>query len=368
MPNEEDPKKSLYAKKAYMAVFEDPANGTPDNISKQGCMALAKLGVKDWNEWRKDYPVIWDSKNAQKNKADFSDVDFRETPCDFTGFDFGDYADFSNATFCDHTTFSNAIFGDHATFSNASFGDTAFNEADFFEEIFGTWTNFSEATFGDWTNFSNASFSSGVDFTKARFDDYADFSNAIFGGITNFSQAEFKGAALFHGSKLYQDINFDQAKFSDTTDSGQAMRAYRSLKLAFSQQQAIREEQRFFRLEMDEELSLAWKRREWKRYVPLWLYKFASNWGFSIGRPLIGLLSAFFVFALIYRIGYYGWSENARLSLLNSFPGFERLVVMFFADSAPSFWLIIMLIIQKLFALIMLFLIGLALRNHFKMK
>ncbi|MDI9334027.1 MAG: hypothetical protein QM533_06590 [Cytophagales bacterium] len=41
----------------YRDVFRDPANGAPDNISKAGCLALARLGKDAWNAWRVAYPT-----------------------------------------------------------------------------------------------------------------------------------------------------------------------------------------------------------------------------------------------------------------------------------------------------------------------
>jgi hypothetical protein len=135
-----------------------------------------------------------------------------------------------------------------------------------------------------------------ISFAGATFKGITDFSNRIFEEATSFArisgsidallglrpepvmvldflpngkciqkqlpvghQVTFKKAPLFHNCKLHQDTTFDGAIFpepsSDPTENDVAARAYRSLKLAFSQHQASYQEQLFFRLEMDEEAA-----------------------------------------------------------------------------------------------------------------
>ena len=75
--------------------------------------------------------------------------------------------------------------------------------------------------------------------------------------------------------------------------------AYRTLKLAFNKQQAVREEQRFFRLEMEEETLRETGIKRWLFRA----YKTFSDYGFSVTRPLkyggLGVL----VLTLLYGCG-----------------------------------------------------------------
>ena len=62
---------------------------------------------------------------------------------------------------------------------------------------------------------------------------------------------------LFHNAKLHQDTSFAGVVWPKARASDAAARAYRTLKLAFAQQQATRQEQLFFRKEMEVEALLA---------------------------------------------------------------------------------------------------------------
>ncbi len=155
------------------------------------------------------------------------------------------------------------------------------------------------------------------------------------------------------------------------------------MKLAFSKQQAIREEQRFFRLEMEEETlrETGLKRQLFKAY------KLLSDYGFSVARPLLLLLATLLIFAAIYGLlswwGQCGFSvQSCRLapewlefSMLQSLPlpGLDKLSV----EASQVFWpagqwwglvLAVLVIVHKTISLAALFLIGLALRNLFKLK
>lgn len=90
----------------------------------------------------------------------------------------------------------------------------------------------------------------------------------------------------FHGCELHQDTSFEGAEFPKPTGSEEAARAFRTLKLAFSKQQAIREEQRFFKLEMEEETL---RETGLKRQLFV-TYKYFSDYGFSITRPFTLLI------------------------------------------------------------------------------
>ncbi|WP_372659003.1 hypothetical protein, partial [Hydrogenophaga sp.] len=179
--------------------------------------------------------------------------------------------------------------------------------------------------------------------------------------------------------------------------------AYRTLKLAFAQQQATREEQRFFRLEMAEEALMALPLRAWlttwwqqrrraqvqqvemlpPRFLYL-LYAGLSHFGFSIARPMW-----LFVLALLLAVVVYGVQADLRLcspfgadacrmtgpllqfGFAHALPGFEKL-----ADPAThtlfpnglGVWTVLTVLLHKLVSVLALFLAGLGLRNLFKMK
>lgn len=122
------------------------------------------------------------------------------------------------------------------------------------------------------------------------------FNNRRFRGNASFSFGIFKRAPQFHGCEFHQTPNFWLTEFPPATGSQEVASAYRSLKLAFGKQQAIREEQRFFRLEMEEEAQL----RKGLENVLFKSYKWSSDYGFSVLRPVVILVFSWLLFAQIY--------------------------------------------------------------------
>ncbi len=197
----------------------------------------------------------------------------------------------------------------------------------------------------------------------------------------------FNKAPLFHNCKLHQNTTFDGSIFpepsSDPTENDIAARAYRTLKLAFSQHQAVREEHRFFRLEMAEEAARAPGRLKWM----FLLYSYFSDYGFSLNRPMYLLLATFPIFALIYSwladltLCWY-WAEDCQIkselwqfTLMQTLPlpGFDKWSESLREGlSLKGGWKIALLpvfvMLHKAIALLAVFLFGLALRNLFKMK
>lgn len=493
----------------YSEVFIAQTTGSPDNITKAGCLALARLGKDAWNTWREHYPV---PENLLKNIADFRDVDFRTESISFIGFEFGDGACFENAQFGDNfhfdearfgndTNFSRTLFGYRASFFKVKFGDRAdFSDSCFGDElsiaftIFGEQAlfcraiignlaifsgvqffdapNFQGSQFGKSANFSGVQLGQHADFTGTQFGDGADFTGLDWaslnhptidsiGGISDikdlaetrglspesFNSIDFRGATflgkldfsgrtfknrtnfgrlphqltakritpdgkvidkslpmgypvtfgqapLFHNCKLHQDTTFDGAEFSppskDPSRNDKAARAYRTLKLAFAQQQATRQEQDFFRLEMNEEAACAGWYQRWL----FSLYRQISNFGFSLLRPTILLFGALLIASIIYGCIYHWktglsscllWQDNCQFNydlmqfgIIQSLPlpGLdkwgdalrENLFGIVNNDRTIGLALTMAMMLHKAVSLLALFLIGLALRNLFKMK
>jgi hypothetical protein len=169
----------------------------------------------------------------------------------------------------------------------------------------------------------------------------------------------FNKAPIFHGCELHQDTSFEGAQFPPASGSEEAARAYRTLKLAF-------------RLEMEEETL---RETDLKRWL-FKAYKYTSDYGFSIARPLLLLAILWLMFAQIYG-SYTGvehcfsWAVNCKIqsdwlnySLQQALPlpGFDKLKPAI--EGVSVAWLFI----HKTLSLAALFLIGLALRNLFKLK
>jgi hypothetical protein len=461
-------------------IFRDPENGTPDNISKAGCLVLANKGRLVWNCWRKLFPTK--RKNGRYiNRVDFSDHQFGiGEGVDFAGFQFGDQVTFRRTKWVSHANFSASEWGQQADFSCARWemgADFSYANWTAFAIFRGAqWdrlASFECAKFGFGAYFSGAQWGQGAYFVGARLglgllhsfrgcgwetlrrqyvsDDewreaqewaikrgmapdelpMVNFSGVYFEGQADFSGRKFKDktifgrvpsdwfrqqpkrkadgevefdpegrlvlepsagehtgvifevAPLFHGCELHQDTTFDGAVFPKPSGNNDAARAYRTLKLAFSKQQAVREEQRFFRLEMEEETLRETGLKRWLFVA----YKKFSDYGFSVVRPLayggvaIGVLTLFY--GVLSWWGQCGiaaidcafapqWLEFSLLQTL-PLPGLDKLS----EAASKAFWptgawwgvlLSSLVIVHKTISLAALFLVGLALRNLFKLK
>lgn len=445
-------------------IFRNPENGTPDNISKAGCLALAlksnevgghEKGYLVWNAWRWAFPIRRKDMHPiipdmWINYADFRNGNFSERDINFSFFEFGHgadfskcswerYADFFQAKFGDECKFIKAILGVRADFRLAQFGDFCdFSELEcghdalFEAAIFGRSANFSKGKWNERIYFSGANFDDGlkfdgttwggfvsflgdfvdglnnrlmtpekdertdlvlktkigknfgkVSFENCEFQGLADFENRQFTGSTSFAGTKFLITPRFYGCELHENTSFEGTFFPQPTGSEESARVYRTLKLAFSKQQAIREEQRFFKLEMEEETL-----RE--TGINRWLfgaYKLFSDYGFSVTRPLlygsVAVVALSLVYGLLSWLGQCGLSVGAchfapqwlEFSLLQTLPlpGLDKLSEAaskaFWPQGAWwSFGLSALVILHKTLSLAVLFLIGLALRNLFKLK
>ena len=369
------------------------------------------------------------SKFSNFNLVKFNgDVDFKNTKfvdfSRFIGTQFGNAVCFEFAQFGIDTKFYGAQFGVNADFRETVFqGDADFSAAsweklwslypddadyqraqqwaeqhDISPDVFQS-IDFSGSTFEGSVNFSNrkflnkAYFGSNVRQAMRRPDNRKFLMRGEVSLILNGQHfhTTFGQAPVFHGCELPQNTSFGDAIFPPASGSEEATRAYRTLKLAFSKQQAVREEQRFFRLEMSEERIGYWNRA--KRALHnlnlllgfregfIWFFHMAysvlSDYGSSVIRPLLLLVGTGLIFASIY--GSYSsgvsvcalWQDgcnwqgdwvNFSLQQALPLPGFDKL------DLAIKNVSVVWLFLHKTISLAALFLLGLALRNLFKLK
>ena len=176
-------------------------------------------------------------------------------------------------------------------------------------------------------------------------------------------------AARTHGAKI---------SLKETGFEGSA-RAYRTLKLASSQQQAIRQEQRFFRLEMAEEAKGAPRRQ---RYLYR-AYNLLSDYGFSLLHSLLLLVVVWLACSLIYgslaklsmclplQSGCHISQPWIKFSLLQGLPLSEfdsvgeKLHEDFFGEKVATLGVLVAAFFHKAISLPALFLAGLALRTEY---
>jgi hypothetical protein len=218
-----------------MAVAEDPFK----KYDQASFLALAAKGKDAWNAWRRD-PA------NEMVRVIFAAIDFSEAPrdqIDFSGFEFGDYADFSRckwrgakvrlkpetfepgrarfvgAAFGRGASFASAAFGERACFSGAAFGGLArfdgvtFGDGARFDgAVFGDFASF-RAVFGDWARFDGATFGDSAIFYGAVFGQQSNFVGAAFGDEANLSGAAFGNKAAFTGAAFGIHVSFMEVAF-----------------------------------------------------------------------------------------------------------------------------------------------------------
>jgi hypothetical protein len=203
----------------------------------------------------------------------------------------------------------------------------------------------------------------------------------------NFKQVEFSDSLFFTGTSfqkkapnfgdcsLPENTHFDDSvQFPEPTGSQENARAYRILKRAFASMGAIRDEQRFFRLEMAEETERAHTGKEgWIKKRLFGGYKHLSDYGFSVIRPLCLVLPVF-IFSFLAATTSFLFEGLAGASPNWSFI-YQQMSYGWLLD---GFWLALpfkwdlvnspLLMLTKLLALLGWFLIGLGVRNLLRLR
>jgi uncharacterized protein YjbI with pentapeptide repeats len=291
-------------------------------------------------------------------------------------------ATFDATTFHQAAIFSNCIFHADARFRdtlfhrNAAFNGTRFHGA----------ADFSSAP-------SGAAFGA-AEFLGVIFHGFTSFTNRAFKGITVFREARFDEPPEFFNVKLPHEADFERATYGKVTRANAhlAEPAYRTLKLKMSELQHHRLETAFFALE------LRAKRYNDSSCVARTLYALYcafSNFGQSFAYPLLWLLGVAAMSGLIYFAVIDGptllscgmsdqcklvadWSRVrhfAALAVVGLVPFLEfpkqiamrQLEALTGNRDATSLVLTIESV-ETVLSLLFLFLLGLALRNLFRLK
>lgn len=277
---------------------------------------------------------------------------------------------------------------------------------DFRQFYFPAWTRFNAATFSEYADFQTATFSKYANFTSAMFSGNANFDTATFNKTAYFKTAVFCGNPNFSNGKFLSRTIFSQARFTKavpkfyqctvhedtsfttlkdhwpaiTTDNADdSKRAYIRLRQIMNGLQKRDDEHFFFRQEMRCKAEL-----EGGFYKILsGCFRAVSDYGHSVGRPVGWLFGLVVACAVIY-FAYGVADAQARLhplsitgafsalgqSIANSFSffGFQRLYYgTEFVKDLP-FGLRIMSGFQTVLSFILIFLLGLGLRNRFRLR
>jgi len=371
--------------------------------------------IADFSHTRFDHRVaftgFWFSMPADFSSATFSGE------ANFVGTVFNSKTDFTSTTFSGETNFSQAKFDAGVDFESAAFSERVDFESasvvnpNFRSATFARFANLRQARFsGDRADFFAVMFSGAADFARTMFSTGADFGSATFSERANFNTAKFN-IANFNATTFSNRIQFINAEFTGSTifgyarfalapdfrgatmheatewhgvtwpkpprnkeDAQRQVYAYERLKQEMEQLKKHEDEQRFFRKELRARRGLE------SRLTGAWLlnffYEVFSDYGQSIGRPFFWIIVCFaigfFFFAgtHVFNGTHLSRAGAAALSFANifSFLPIKREIMTSDMIAGLSTWAQILSSAQSVFGAVLLFLLGLALRNRFRMK
>ncbi len=327
----------------------------------------------------------------------------------YTIFSYGDFSrinvsgssDFTRATFHENGDFTDASLGEAAHFVAAVFMGTASFQilthanSSTLNAMTVTAMDFSGAIFKGKSTFTNRHFAENTSFgmtnTAVCVPDHSMLGRTHYyqaGGITTFHRAPD-----FHGCLFHQSIDLHYTNFVQEYGEEAAI-CYRTLRMTMEQIKAVREEQRFFRMEMHAERTT---QQGWRNFFSTF-YWLLSDFGLSPIRPLILTGVMAMIFTILHNgLSTFGWSSdlyNGCHSAIKSDPNLHRQYIARYVitnaiplpgtektqeflrnrlfDECKRPWVMtvasILELMHRATSLVALFLLGLSLRNLFKMK
>jgi hypothetical protein len=294
---------------------------------------------------------------------------------DLTNLAFAQLVDFSGYIFPVDVSFENSRFQAQAYFNKATFAGKAY----FAKTRFDRDAIFYGAKFFRYSEFLNVVFAKGADFQGAEFQSHTKFTGSNF----KDSPPDLRDAVLRQATE-WHDINWPPPPKS-CTEARSHVHAYECLKLEMQRLGKHEEEQDFFAKELrarralllflthEENRSVSERLRALFRAGLNWSYATFSGYGLSVSKPLFWLV-------MLVVGGAVGYLQTAALddgpmdlrdafelsatNLISFLPYRpDKLVSAHLSTSAK--W---MGNAQAFLGLVLLFLLGLALRNRFRMK
>ncbi|MER0171362.1 MAG: hypothetical protein DU489_12295 [Nitrosomonas sp.] len=339
----------------------------------------------------------------------------------FIGAEFNGLTRFIGAEFNDSVRFNDASFSGTTWFGKASFSDNAwFNNAKFKGAVW-----FSRASFSGYTDLSDVKFRGKTYFMQASFGGSVDFNQTTFESISVFAAIDGKGHFSFRYTEFHLAPDFNQAHFTEAPqfDNSDFSRALQTKEINLSFSSSWRALKRLAIQGHDQERELIFFAAEIKslrgkedkafpqplkylinnnndalwpggsRYWFGYFYQCFSDFGRSIMRPLswwLGLGALFLFLYLKYPIDAEPQATVScdrteaalYLSVRNALPflpatGYSENLSRSYAylygkhsdgkENVPNA-IVFISIFQTILSTILIFLLLLALRNHFRIK
>ena len=296
--------------------------------------------------------------------------------------------DFRSAWFSGPVVFGSTLFRSHVDFSSAWFNNSA---------------SFMSASLRGSAIFSAASFCRNASFSSVLFSDFTDFTSVLFNGEIDFNEAKFKSATFFghacflthvpefHGADLFDDMEFptradDLGNWPpvsgvvelegygepvEVMDAEAQKRAYNRLRLFMNRSLQIDEEQFFHRMEM----RCKRETEDWRYRWIYTLFEGVSDYGNSVLRPAGWLFVVWLagVWAKLEAVSGGWWPDYHSIpsamgwsfANLFSFFGFYR---KYFHGEDLNAVLQLFSGVQTVLGFALLFMLGLGLRNRFRLR
>jgi hypothetical protein len=352
---------------------------------------LALSGKTAWNHW---------AASNQNSAVDFSGHVFNSA-VDFKGFTFPGEANFSGCQFLATALFSGATFVGKADFSHAIFkeyvaldritfqNDAIFEHAHFRQHAYVvhakfTHANFTSATFHGVCELTGSTFSGETDFTGATFEDdpifkgvqfkhpLTTFASATFNNVPDFRNSGFEFSPILYGIGV-GDPKTNRAAEAEDADK------YRRLKVLAADAKDYQGELRFFADEL--RAKRGYETEGWWAIRLNKLYERSSNFGQSVARPF-GWLVGLILLSGVVRVGaclpsslgaigpHFAMALADTALLVGSDKWELRMNALPEAVKACSFDYGLLqhvaALLQSGLGLVLLFLVGLGLRNRFR--
>jgi len=365
-----------FTKRLHLAGFEFRryANFRSSTFSDVVDFGAAQIGEADFRASSFEAGVNFQSA-VFAERVGFESASFQQATS-FNGVTFSSRADFSAARFRARAYFKQSRFFKIASFRSVQFeGDANFESAEFLG-----WAIFQKAAFVGATNFGATTFSKGAEFDDAEFLSTINFINAKFTIKTTFAGAHFKNSVPdFRGTTLHEATEWHGVVWPQPPltkrSAQQQVYAYERLKQEMERLKKHEDEQSLFRKELRARRGLM------RLFSGGWLlnlaYQWSSDYGNSFSRPVIWLCA----------VAAAGTAAFTRLPLCAGLPMPLKLAIrlsfanifVFLPDKREiattqemsaclSNTTAAISAIQSLLGVILLFLLGLALRNRFRMK
>ncbi|MBU3655589.1 MAG: pentapeptide repeat-containing protein [Alphaproteobacteria bacterium] len=357
-----------------------------------------------------------------KRKADFIQALFADEVI-FHEVQFAGEADFRKATFTGEAAFWKAQFASKANFQEATFtgeasfwGATFTGKADFWGSTFAGEARFDQAEFIDMAIFEGASFTGVADFHAARFSKTVSFRGSKWRAVPDFVGTAFKdGMAIADLENLQTSLTNHTLDWRNDptrtpiTDRLQALRKmahdaddrpreldyfalelqsrYQAKKKLVAEGDDTSQETEDGDTNRDSEQDRGWL---WPKRQLIWLYGLFSDYGRGIGRPFGWLVGLWVGCALGYAWQAVCWCTGSfledlatllsqvytnalLLSLVNALPALgvasearKSSLETLYRTDVPAIVHGIG-IFEGVAAILLLFLIGLGLRNRFRL-